>query len=197
MSVINWNQTKKCIVFKILFDYLLLIIPTLGIDVSHWNKNIDWTKFAKTSIKFASAKATEGSLICDQLLFGIGMESEIMVWLLAPIISLKVMFQLEISWIIQEKKNTNKLDINSIKEKYLTLDFEENAAKLKLWQMATILYSLKQLIEFANKYRLNNYRLRIANYHIITPMIHELWKWLLCMAAELWKRYWNFRTCQS
>jgi lysozyme len=57
--------------FNILLVYYYLpIISTesmiLGIDVSHWDENINWTKVAQTGVKFAFAKATQGSSHIDQ-----------------------------------------------------------------------------------------------------------------------------------
>ncbi|AUZ39537.1 GH25 family lysozyme [Bacillus sp. MBGLi79] len=37
-----------------------------GIDVSHWQGNIDWKKVAKDGIKFAFIKATEGTTLIDK-----------------------------------------------------------------------------------------------------------------------------------
>ncbi|BDG78152.1 glycoside hydrolase family 25 protein [Wolbachia pipientis] len=36
-----------------------------GIDVSHWNGEIDWLKVAKDEVRFAFAKATEGETFQD------------------------------------------------------------------------------------------------------------------------------------
>src|SRR3954462_4567274 len=38
---------------------------TLGIDVSHYQKNVSWESVARSDVKFAFAKATEGNVAVD------------------------------------------------------------------------------------------------------------------------------------
>lgn len=40
-------------------------MPTLGIDVSHFNGEIDWAAVARSNVRFAYAKATEGISVVD------------------------------------------------------------------------------------------------------------------------------------
>jgi lysozyme len=40
-------------------------MPTLGIDVSHYNGLVDWFAVAGSEVKFAFAKATEGASLVD------------------------------------------------------------------------------------------------------------------------------------
>lgn len=48
----------------------ILPVPgcTMGIDVSHYQGQIDWTKVAGCGVKFAWIKATDGDSVCDPML---------------------------------------------------------------------------------------------------------------------------------
>jgi lysozyme len=41
------------------------MIPQLGMDVSHWQVNVDWAKAKAAGIQFAFIKATQGDSIID------------------------------------------------------------------------------------------------------------------------------------
>ncbi len=186
---------------KLLLVYYLPIISTesmiLGIDVSHWNENINWKKVAQTGVKFAFAKATQGSHNFDPTFVKNwnGIRNNGLIAGAYHYFSSDVSLEDQLNNI--RNNIINKVDINSTAEKYLMIDFEENSGKLKPSEMAKLLYSLIQSIDsefkikpiiyttlsfwkssidkFANEYPFNDYRLWIANWSTKSPVIPKPW----------------------